>query len=281
VLLDQWTARQRGAHIVRVTIRPTDDLRRIPARIISGLDLRDATVARQLRGEIGARRGVDPSLAILAALSRTSDTVLVLEAVDAPGDLGVIDELTTIFDQAPPTVRGIVATRSWWPPAIEQSSRRRDISRIDSRDLDFTVEEARQVVTAVAGVDLAAAQLHRLMQLSQGWAAAIAMVALELRHAPPDQTLDGLAGGNRHVRAFLKDGVLASQPAEVRRFLIETSVLNHLDARLCDTVTGRRESGAMLHLLRRNGLFIRQARGERESFTYHPLFRSCSATSSA
>ena len=50
--------------------------------------------------------------------------------------------------------------------------------------------------------------------------------------------------------------VLARQPAEVVRFLLETSVLERLCGPLCDAVTGRTDSQGQLEELERANLLV-------------------------
>jgi LuxR family maltose regulon positive regulatory protein len=50
--------------------------------------------------------------------------------------------------------------------------------------------------------------------------------------------------------------VLERQPGRVREFLLQTSVLERLSGELCDTVTGRPGSLALLEQTERAGLFV-------------------------
>ena len=50
----------------------------------------------------------------------------------------------------------------------------------------------------------------------------------------------GFAGDDRYVVDYLGEEVLARQPADVREFLLRTSILERLTGPLCDAVTGRR-----------------------------------------
>jgi hypothetical protein len=58
------------------------------------------------------------------------------------------------------------------------------------------------------------------------------------------------------VLDYLTDEVLVGQPAQVHTFLLETSVLERLSGELCDAVTGRTDSQAMLQDIERAGLFL-------------------------
>ena len=60
----------------------------------------------------------------------------------------------------------------------------------------------------------------------------------------------------RQVLDYLVDEVLQRQPEPVRRFLLETSILQRLCGSLCDAVTGQPSAQAMLDYLERANLFL-------------------------
>jgi len=76
------------------------------------------------------------------------------------------------------------------------------------------------------------------------------------------------------VLDYLTEEVLARQPAEVVRFLLETSVLERLSGPLCDAVTGRSGSQAQLEALERANLFVVPLDEMRRWWRYHHLFAS-------
>ena len=71
---------------------------------------------------------------------------------------------------------------------------------------------------------------------------------------------------------YLADEVLDRQPPDVRRFLLDTSILDRLSAPLCDAVTGRTDGKAMLESLERQNLFVVPLDDQRRWYRYHHLF---------
>lgn len=71
---------------------------------------------------------------------------------------------------------------------------------------------------------------------------------------------------------YLTEVVLDSVDADVRRFLLETSILGGLCGPLCDAVTGREDSAAMLDMLERSNLFVTSLDDQRLWYRYHHLF---------
>ena len=71
---------------------------------------------------------------------------------------------------------------------------------------------------------------------------------------------------------FLAEEVLEHQSEQVRTFLPETSVLERLSGELCDAVTGRPGSQALLEQAERAGLFLVPLDEVRGWWRYHHLF---------
>jgi LuxR family maltose regulon positive regulatory protein len=108
---------------------------------------------------------------------------------------------------------------------------------------------------------------------TEGWAAGLQLAALSLRGRPDVAGfVAAFSGSHRFVLDYLTDEVLDRQPAPVRAFLLETSVLERLSGELCDAVTGRTGSQAMLHHVEQAGLFLVPLDEVRGWWRYHHLF---------
>ena len=80
------------------------------------------------------------------------------------------------------------------------------------------------------------------------------------------------SGSHRYVLDYLAEEVLDGQPGQVREFLLETSVLDRLSGDLCDAVTGRSGSQALLQQIEAAGLFLTPLDEVRGWWRYHHLF---------
>src|SRR5215472_4943042 len=123
------------------------------------------------------------------------------------------------------------------------------------------------------GGDLPGAAVGALAARTEGWAAGLQLAALSLR-GQPDVTgfVAAFSGTHRYVLDYPADEVLEGQPGQVREFLLETSVLDRLSGALCDAVTGRTGSQAMLEQVERAGLFLLPLDEVRGWWRYHHLF---------
>jgi LuxR family maltose regulon positive regulatory protein len=80
------------------------------------------------------------------------------------------------------------------------------------------------------------------------------------------------SGSHRYVLDYLAEEVLERQSEQVRTFLLETSLLERLSGGLCDAVTGRAGSQAMLEQVERANLFLVPLDEVRGWWRYHHLF---------
>ncbi|MBK8021926.1 MAG: hypothetical protein IPK19_11010 [Chloroflexi bacterium] len=71
---------------------------------------------------------------------------------------------------------------------------------------------------------------------------------------------------------YLGDEILDRQPDVMQQFLLQTSILERLNADLCDTVTGVGESYSILEHLERNHFFVVALDDRRQWYRYHRLF---------
>ena len=123
--------------------------------------------------------------------------------------------------------------------------------KIGEDDLRFTSEETAELFGKLRGAPLRdGTQVDALVDRTEGWAVGLKMAALSMgEQEDVSRFITSFTGTQRHVTDYLIEEVLERQSAEVRDFLIRTSVLEKLTAPLCDAVTGRTDSRALLPTL--------------------------------
>src|SRR5213076_1559139 len=150
---------------------------------------------------------------------------------------------------------------------------RGQLAELRAADLRFTDEEAAALLGEAAGPGLPGTAVAALVARTEGWAAGLQLAGLSLRgHADAAGFAAAFTGSHRFVLDYLADEVLVGQPGPVRAFLLETSVLERLSGELCDAVTGRAGSQAMLQDIERAGLFLVPLDEVRGWWRYHHLF---------
>src|SRR3712207_3842745 len=187
--------------------------------------------------------------------------------------------MTFLVDHLPPPLRLIISTRADPALPLSRLRARGELVEIRAADLRFTAGEVAGYLNDLHGLGLDDQDVAALETRTEGWAAALQLAALSL-HGRPDASafIAGFAGDDRYIVDYLADEVLAHQPENVRRFLVETSILDRLTGPLCDAVSpapeasGRPGGRAMLDLLERRNLFMVPLDDHRRWYRYHHLF---------
>src|SRR5215468_7825044 len=211
----------------------------------------------------------------LAVVPDAGAVVLVLDdyhLIEAPT---VHDSVVFLVERLPPGLRLVLAARTDPPLPLARLRARGQLAELRATDLRFTLEETAAFLREATGLDLPTASVAALQERTEGWAAGVQLAALSVQgHPDPAGFVATFAGSNRYVLDYLTEEVLARQPEEAVRFMLETSVLDRLCGPLCDAVTGRGGSQARLEALERANLFVVPLDEVRRWWRYHHLFAS-------
>ena len=193
----------------------------------------------------------------------------------------VHESLGFLLEHRPPGLHLALTSRSDPPLALARLRARGQLTELRAAELRFTPGEAAALLQQVAaapggarrGAPLPDAAAAALAARTEGWAAGLQLAGLSLRgHHDVDSFVAAFTGSHRYVLDYLAEEVLERQPGRVREFLVETSVLERLSGELCDAVTGRPGSQALLEQAERAGLFVVPLDEVRGWWRYHHLF---------
>jgi LuxR family maltose regulon positive regulatory protein len=180
--------------------------------------------------------------------------------------------MSFVVDQGSSSLHLVIASRIDPPlglPRLRASGR---LTELRAADLRFNVAEATELLRGTTE-SVSLSQSTVLAERTEGWAAGLQLATLSLRDQPSiDEFVAEFSGTHRFILDYLTEEVLEQQPAEVRDFLLETSVLERLTGDLCDAVTGRSDSQAMLERLERANLFVVPLDDVRDWWRFHNLF---------
>jgi LuxR family maltose regulon positive regulatory protein len=201
--------------------------------------------------------------------------VLVLDDYHALENTEIHEAITFLLDHSPSALRLVIATRSDPPLPLARLRARGELLEIRAGDLRFEPEESARFLNDVLGLGLDPDDVLRLHARTEGWAAGLYLAALSLRgREDPAPFITAFAGDDRHVVDYLGAEVLQSQPEVVRMFMLRTSILDRLSARLCDAVAEITGSADMLRSIEQANLFLVPLDSRRRWYRYHHLFRS-------
>jgi LuxR family transcriptional regulator, maltose regulon positive regulatory protein len=212
--------------------------------------------------------------AVLNELGTVPDDVyLVLDDYHLVEGPDVQAGMTFLLEHLPPQVHLVISTREDPALPLARLRARGQLVEVRAADLRFTLDEVVAYLNGVIGLDLAASDIAALEGRTEGWIAALQLAALSMQGRDDVAGfIAGFAGDDRYIVDYLVEEVLGRQPAEVRGFLVQTSVLDRLSGPLCDAVTGQHGGKAMLESLDRANLFVVPLDDRRRWYRYHHLF---------
>jgi LuxR family maltose regulon positive regulatory protein len=198
---------------------------------------------------------------------------LILDDYHLADGPGIADDVAFLLEHLPPRVQVVISTRADPAVPLARLRARGELVEIRAADLRFTLVEVAAYLNEVAALGLTPADIAALEGRTEGWIAALQLAALSLDgRDDPTGFIAGFAGDDRYVVDYLVEEVLARQPDDVRRFLLDTSVLERLSGSLCDAVTGGTGGRAALESLERANLFVVPLDDARHWYRYHHLF---------
>jgi LuxR family transcriptional regulator, maltose regulon positive regulatory protein len=198
--------------------------------------------------------------------------LLLLDDYHLIGSQQVHESLAFLLEHRPAGLRVGLASRSDPPLPLPRLRARGQLTEIRQAELRFTSAEAWELLQQAAS-GLPEALAAALAARTEGWAAGLQLAALSLRgHHDAVAFVAAFTGSHRYILDYLAEEVLEQQDAQLRTFLLETSVLERLSGPLCDAVTGREGSQALLEAAERAGLFLIPLDEVRGWWRYHHLF---------
>jgi len=213
---------------------------------------------------------VDETMNGLVAYQRPATIVL--------DDLHMLDSESSVrsiahaVDRLPANARLVATTRSDPDIGLARLRARRALTEVRARDLAFTVQEARELVSRER-IALSNESVELLTERTEGWPAGLYLAALWLRELDdPDRRVREFAGSAHQVGDYLSAEVLTVLAPETRDFVLRTSVLSRFTPALCDAVLGREDSAAVLDDLTRSNMFLVSLDARGEWYRYHHLF---------
>jgi len=167
------------------------------------------------------------------------------------------DALTFLIENLPPQMHLVITTREDPHLPLSRLRARGQLTELRARDLRFTSSEAAEFLNQVIGLDLSEEDIAVLNIRTEGWIAGLQMAALSMqRRADTASFIQAFTGSHHFVIDYLVEEVLQRQPVHVRRFLLQTSILDRLSGSLCNAVTGQEDGRKMLETLARGNLFV-------------------------
>lgn len=181
--------------------------------------------------------------------------------------------ITYMIDHMPPQMHLIFASRidPMWPLARYRA--RNQLFEIRDQDLRFSLEEAAEFLNHTMDLNLSVEDVKALEERTEGWVAGLQLAALSLQgQSDIPGFVKAFTGSQIYVAEYLVEEILRQQPEDVQSFLLQTSLLERLNASLCEAVSGCVDGQAILMSLHRGNVFVIPLDHEGRWFRYHHMF---------
>ncbi len=212
--------------------------------------------------------------AILSELESLGDEiVLVLDDYQVIESRECHDSVAFLLERRPRNVTVALSSRSDPPIPIGRLRATGELLEVRALDLCLTRDEAAAFLNETLQLGLSSESVTVLHERTEGWPVGVQLASLSLRTVrDPTAFVARFGGSSRHVVDYLAEVVLDTLEPDVREFLLETSILESMNGALCDAVTGRENSAAVLLAIERANLFLLPLDDRREWYRYHQLF---------
>lgn len=143
------------------------------------------------------------------------------------------------------------------------------LTEIGMEQLRFTYEETKIFYRNRKYSYENTESLRRLVEATEGWITGLQLAGLSNGTSIVDQP----SSDYPFITEFLLQEIFLSLSPSEQDFLVRTSFLKQLEPAVCDVLTDRSDSYAMLLELKRKGLFIVRLHSGEPMFRYHHLFQ--------
>jgi LuxR family transcriptional regulator, maltose regulon positive regulatory protein len=204
----------------------------------------------------------------------TSKFTLFLDGLESIRSPAVIAFIAQLLERVPSGSVVVMGAREVRVLKLAYLRANAQLLEIDTHKLRFSLDDVRDFFNA-RGAQFGGEEIGILHSKTEGWAVALSFAWLALeRHRDRKELIKAFSGTDDSLTEYLLEEVLASQPAEVRRLLLCTSILGEVSAPLCAVLLPDLDGGAILRqLAKADGLMV-PIEGRPGHWRYHGLLLS-------
>jgi LuxR family maltose regulon positive regulatory protein len=159
---------------------------------------------------------------LVNALRKKGDCRLFIDDIHLLG-CDALRALCQLIDRSPASMRFVLASRAIPDMPLARMRARGQLLELGVEELKFNAAEAQQFLACTAAAPLSDAQVHQLLERTEGWVTGIRLASLVLKKcASPDEMLASLTGSRCAVADFFAEEVLAALPPGLREFLLQS-----------------------------------------------------------
>ncbi|MBI9088133.1 MAG: transcriptional regulator [Desulfobacterium sp.] len=205
----------------------------------------------------------------------TRETIIVLDDYHLIQDNQEINQaLEFILERLPRNLHLVMVSRTEPPLRMSRLRVRQELLEIGEKDLAFTTTEIKGLYRGVHKLAVNGGTLSEIHQKTGGWAASLILFSYALKKNQEIITTPmTLKGSQGDIFNYLEENIFATQPTEVKAFMVKTALLPMMDVRLCNRILNITNAEELLLGLVENHLLTFPLDGAKKSFHYHHLLR--------
>lgn len=182
--------------------------------------------------------------------------------------------LMKLIERSPASLHIVIASRTL--PALPVASLKAHdaLLEISAQELKFNQLETETFMHVARKLDLDPSEMRVLNERTEGWAAGLQLASLYLKDSQDlKRSIEELSGGIRDINDYLATDVVKRLSPDVQEFLLSTSVLERMNAGVCNALLDTRDGQSKLEQIEALGLFLFPLDATRGWYRYHHLFR--------
>lgn len=181
----------------------------------------------------------------------------------------IVDFVENLLEHLPDRLRILIGSRSVYGIPTASLYVRDELVTISADELRFRADELQKLVLQNYRIRLSDEQAEEFSKRADGWIVAILLALRTMENG----VLPKLSGGITKIYEYLAEEVVNRQSAELRDFMLATSILGDFNEALCNYLLERKDSALFLRALEDRNLFVsRTETSEGASYRYHQLF---------
>ncbi len=214
---------------------------------------------------------------LIAEIKLVSDQIiLVIDDYHLIENQFIHQGLEKLLKFTPDNFKLIILTREDPPFMLHRYKIEGRMSEIRVDDLRFQLDEVEALLQKQMQLQITKADIRQLQKNAEGWISGLRLVAMKLKEKDKKTIHDfvvNFSGSHYYIIDYLVEEVLSELDDTLQEFLFKTSVVERLNADLCNFLTDKHDSAALLKNMEDMNLFIFAVDAEKKWFRYHNLFR--------
>lgn len=209
---------------------------------------------------------------ITNSLKTAQELILILDDYQFIQNQEIHQALAFLLEHSSPRLHFVISSRQELQLPFARLRAYEQTLELTANDLSFTHEEVLRFFQETDGTVLSSELAEELMHRSEGWITALKLLSRSFPNHLLAEGIKHLSGSQRYLFDYLTEEVLAQQPDETNRFLLQISVLKRFNASLCNSLTKRKDSQTILENQEKANLFLIPLDDERCWYRFHHLF---------